>query len=194
MLAMKNKIIFMCLLLFLADRYVHAQPKSLFKKSHYQEVDFEDLMHRYLGKEAGSFNKLEGIYSVSCIITKTSKAFLSGRQKVKVVERRDNYARVAILKDWPDTQRDFIEVSLSYRVTNKYPIVGEMSTLAEGEAYIYKHIEPDGSTFDFSMAKGSIDLIEGQHSEMHRRKTITYKLSYMKIYPKAKGQEVVLGN
>lgn len=191
---MKTKILSLFLLFFLATISCHAQPKSLFNKSHYQEVDFEDLMHRYLGKEAGSFNKLEGIYSVSCIITKTNKAFLSGRQKVKVVERRDNYARVAILKDWPDTQRDFIEVSLSYHVTNRYPIVGEMSTLAEGEAYIYKHIEPDGSTFDFSMATGSTDLLEGQHSEMHRRKTIAYKLSYMKIYPKVKGQEMVLRN
>ena len=80
-------------------------------------------MHRYFGKEAGSINKLEGIYSVSCVITKSSKAFLSGRKKMKIVERKDNYARVAILKDWPGTKRDFIEVSLSYHVTNKYPIV-----------------------------------------------------------------------
>jgi hypothetical protein len=191
---MKTKFSFLLLLFAMATIGTYAQSKSLFKKSHYQEVDFEGLMHRYFGKEAGSFNKLEGIYSVSCLITKTSKAFLSGRQKVKVVERKDNYARVAILKDWPEAQRDFIEVSLSYHVTNKYPIVGELSTLAEGEAYIYKHIEPDGSIFDFSMATGSADLIEGQHTEMRGRKTIAYKLSYMKIYPKVKGQEVVRGN
>ena len=191
---MKTKVLSLFLLLALAAHCSYSQPRSLFKKSHYQEVDFEGLMHRYLGKEAGSFNRLEGIYSVSCVITKTSKTFLTGKQKVKVVERKDNYARVAILKDWPGTQRDFIEVSLSYHATNKYPIVGEMSTLAAGEAYIYKHIEPDGSTFDFSMATGSTDLIEGQHSEMRGRKTIAYKLSYMKIYPKTKGQEIVLGN
>jgi hypothetical protein len=73
-------------------------------------------------------------------------------------------------------------------------VVGELSTLSAGEAYIYKHIEPDGSTFDFSMAAGSLDLLEGEHSEMEKRKTITYKLSYMKIYPKVKTQEFVSGN
>ncbi len=182
---------FLCLLLLAQPTFSQSKSKSIFKKSHYQGVDFEDLMHRYFGKEAGSFNKLEGIYSVSCVITKSSKSFFTGQLKVKVVERKDNYARVAILKDWPGANRDFIEVSLSYHVTDKYPIMGELSTLSAGEAYIYKHIEPDGTSSDFSMAASSLDLIEGEHSEMHRRKTITYKLSYMKLYPKEKAQEVV---
>jgi hypothetical protein len=148
---MKTKAIMLFLLLTVGPYYSYSQvkSKSFFKKPHYQEIDFEDLMHRYLGKEAGMYSKLEGIYSVSCTITRTSKAFLSNRQKVKVVERKDNYARVALLKDWPGTSRDFIEVSLSYHITNKYPIVGEVSTLAEGEAYIYRHVEPDGSVHDF---------------------------------------------
>ena len=193
---MKIKFIIFIFLLVVTFGYSYGQSrtKRIFKKPHYQEVDFEDLMHRYFGKEAGSFNKLEGIYSVSCVITKSNRAFLSGRKKVKIVERKDNYARVAILKDWPGTKRDFIEVSLSYHVTNKYPIVGEVSTIAEGEAYIYKHIEPDGSVYDFSVVAGATDLIEGEHSEMLRRKTITYKLSYMKIYPKTKTTEMVLSN
>jgi hypothetical protein len=191
---MKSKLLLLlCICLATFSLQAQSKSKSLFKKSNYEEVDFEGLMHRYFGKEAGTFNKLEGIYSVSCVITKTSRNFLTGQLKVKVVERKDNYARVALLKDWPGTHRDFIEVSLSYHVTNKYPIVGELSTLSAGEAYIYKHIEPDGSTVDFSMAASSLDLIEGEHSEMEKRKTITYKLSYMKIYPKEKTQEFVSG-
>lgn len=186
-----KSLTFLCL--FLITQGAFAQSKSIFKKSNYEELKFEDLMHRYFGKETGTFNKVEGIYSVSCVITKTSKSFLTGQLKVKVVERKDNYARVAILKDWPGSNRDFIEVSLSYHVANKYPIVGVMSTLSAGEAYIYKHIEPDGSSRDFSMASGS-DMIDGEYSEMHRRKTITYKLSYMKIFPKSTSQEFVSGN
>jgi hypothetical protein len=189
-----KSITLMCLLLLAQTTFAQTKSKSFFKKSHYQEVDFEDLIHRYFGKETGSFNKLEGIYSVSCVITKSSKSFFTGQLKVKVVERKDNYARVAILKDWPGSNRDFIEVSLSFHVTDKYPIVGEMSTLSTGEAFIYKHIEPDGSSMDFSMATNSPDLIDGEHSEMNKHKTITYKLSYMKIYPKEKGQEFASGN
>lgn len=189
-----KSITLLCLLLLAQTTFAQTKSKSIFKKSHYQEVDFEDLMHRYFGKETGSFNKMEGIYSVSCVITKSSKSFFTGQLKVKVIERKDNYARVAILKDWPGSNRDFIEVSLSYHITNKYPIVGEMSTLSTGEAFIYKHIEPDGSSMDFSMATNSPDLIDGEHSEMNKRKTITYKLSYMKIYPKEKVQEFASGN
>jgi hypothetical protein len=122
---MKSKLpLFLCLFLLAVGLQAQNKSKSLFKKSQYEEVDFEGLMHRYFGKAEGSFNKLEGIYSVSCVITKTSKNFFTGQLKVKLVERKDNYARVAILKDWPGTHRDFIEVSLSYHVTNKYPIVG----------------------------------------------------------------------
>lgn len=171
-----------------------SQSKARFKKTRYEEIDIENLIHRYFGKETGGFTQLEGIYSVSCLIIKSSNAFLTGQLKEKIVERKDNYARVALIRDWPGTGRDFIEVSLSYHVANKYPIVGELTALSSGaEAYIYRHIEPDGSVRDFSMASSLPDLIEGQFSEMHGRSTITYQLSYMKIYPKDRSQEVVFG-
>ncbi|MBL7857113.1 MAG: hypothetical protein JNM57_05435 [Cyclobacteriaceae bacterium] len=166
---------------------VLAQAKSKYrlKKPVYEEVDFEEMIRRYFGKHSGSYNSLEGIYSVSCIITKTSVNFLTGRESVRVVERKDNYARVAIMKDWPGSKRDFIEVTMSYHIANKYPIVGEFTALAEGKGILYKHIEPDGSTFSYSMIFDSSELLEGEFSDMHKRKTITYKLSYLKIYPKA---------
>jgi hypothetical protein len=153
------------------------------RKTNYEEVDFEDLVHRYVGK--GSGHPLEGIYSVSCVITKRNKKFLSKAERIRIVGRKDNYGRVAILKDWPGAKRDFIEVSLSYRDAKKYPIVGHVSFLADSEGMIYSHIEPDGSTLTFSMLSESIELIEAEYSDMQKRKTITYRLSYLKIYPKA---------
>lgn len=191
---MTSKFLSIGLLLLVHVSLAQPKPTTFLKKTPYEVVDFEDLMHRYLGKETGSFNRLEGIYSVSCVITKSSKAFFTGQLKVKVVERKDNYARVAILKDWPGSQRDFIEVSLSYHISNVYPIMGELSAFASGgQAFIYKHIEPDGSYRDFSMAPSVPDLIEGEFSEMRKRKTITYKLSYVKLYPKDQPQELVAG-
>jgi hypothetical protein len=183
---------FLCV--FLIAQVVFAQSKSMFKKSRYEEIDIENLIHRYFGKDTGGFTSLEGIYSVSCLITKSSHAILTGQLKERIVERKDNYARVALIRDWPGTGRDFIEVSLSYHVANKYPIVGELIALSSGgEAYIYRHIEPDGSGRDFSMASSLPDMIEGQFSEMQGRSTITYQLSYMKIYPKDRSQDVVFG-
>ena len=93
----------------------------------------------------------------------------------------DNYARVAILKDWPTSKREFIEVSMSYRDAKKYPIVGSLERVASGPGLIYTHIEPDGSFLSFSMINEEQELIEGQFSKMQNRKTITYILSYIKI-------------
>jgi len=185
---------FTLLCLLLVAQATFAQPKSIFKKSKYQEIDIEDLMHRYFGKDAGSFTKIEGIYSVSCVITKSSKALLTGQVKENVLEKKDNYARVALIKDWPGSSRDIIEVSLSYHVANKYPIVGELTSLASGgETYIYKHFGPEGSVQNFSMVSVLPDMIEGRYSEVKGRTTVTYTLSYIKIFPKERSTEVVFG-
>jgi hypothetical protein len=159
------------------------KPLRMMKKYTYEEVDFEDMIRRYFMKETS--HHAEGIYSVSCVITKTSKVFLSSREKTKIVERHDNYARVAIVKDFVGSKRDFIEVSLSYRDAKKYPVVGVLNSLSDGPGFVYHHTEPDGKVITISMFSESPDLMEGEYSRMQRRKTITYKLSYLKIYPKS---------
>lgn len=150
------------------------------KKTVYEEVDFENVMKRYFGKSFGY--SIEGIYSVSCAITKRNKRFLSRAERIRVVARQDNYAKVAIMKDWPTANRDFIEVSLSYRKANSFPIMGELDVMANGAGYIYTHIEPDGERFTFSMLE-SDGLLEAEYSVAEKRRTVTYRLSYLKIYP-----------
>jgi hypothetical protein len=152
------------------------------KKTIYEEVDFENVMKRYFGKSFGY--SIEGIYSVSCVITKRNKKFLSKAERIRVVGRQDNYAKIAIMKDWPTSNRDFIEVSLSYKKANHFPIMGELHAVADGAGYIYTHIEPDGERVAFSMLE-SDGLLEAEYSHVERRKTITYRLSYLKIYPTA---------
>lgn len=158
----------------------YPQAASRAKKTVYEEVDFENVMKRYFGKSFGY--SIEGIYSVSCVITKRNKKFLSRAERIRIVGRQDNYAKVAIMKDWPSSGRDFIEVSLSYRKANHFPIMGELDIVADGPGYIYTHIEPDGEKMSFSMLE-SEGLLEGEYSHIEKRKTITYRLSYLKIYP-----------
>ena len=152
------------------------------KKTTYEEVDLENVMKRYFGKSFGY--SIEGIYSVSCVITKRNKKFLSKAERIRVVGRQDNYAKVAIMKDWPSSTRDFIEVSLSYRKANHFPIMGELNIAGDGAGYIYTHIEPDGERLGFSMVE-SDGLLEAEYSIVEKRTTITYRLSYLKIYPTA---------
>jgi len=162
--------------------------QSLFKlkpnKFHYEEVKFEDLIKRYFEKEMNPLSAFEGIYSVSCVITKRGRNFITGMENERIVQRKDNYARVAIIKDRPSSSRDYLEVSLSYREADKYPIIGEFNVLSEGRGLIYNHFEPDGSSLSFSM-KSDSEIMDGEYSVMEGNKTITYKLSYLRIYPKS---------
>lgn len=153
------------------------------KKTTYEEVDLENVMKRYFGKSFGY--SIEGIYSVSCTITKRNRKFLSKAERIRVVARQDNYAKVAIMKDWPTSSRDFIEVSLSYRKANSFPIMGELDIMANRAGYVYTHIEPDGEHLVFSMLE-SEGLLEAEYSVVEKRKTVTYRLSYLKIFPTEK--------
>lgn len=182
----KHILSFVLAIVFLGQTdsvFSQSKSKQRSKKSPYAEMSFEDMIRRYYEKQVGTFNAVEGIYSVSCVIVKKGNN-LFGVYRERILERKDNYARVAILKDRPQSTHDFIEVSLSYHEADKYPIMGELTVLSEGRGLIYKHLEPDGSVMSFAM-KDETDLIEGEYSVMHGRKTITYRLSYLKIYPKA---------
>jgi hypothetical protein len=159
---------------------VSAQENKKLKKTIYEEVDLENVMKRYFGKSFGY--AIEGIYSVSCVITKRNKKFLSKSERIRIVGRQDNYAKVAIMKDWPTANRDFIEVSLSYKKANHFPIMGELDIMANGAGYVYTHLEPDGQRLSFSMVENE-GLLEAEFSEIEKRKTVTYRLSYLKIFP-----------
>jgi len=189
-----KKLVVLLITLFSVVSILHAQQnvksKNRGKSSAFEEMDFEGMMRRYFGKDSGPMNSTEGIYSVSCIVKKTTRGFLTGKEKVKVVERKDNYARIALLKDWPGTNREYIEVSLNARNALKYPIIGEVNTLSEGAGLIYKHYEPGKVGLTFSMMSLHPEILEGVRSEMDGRKLITYTLSYLKIYPKENNNEV----
>lgn len=172
----------------LSAEVTEAQPNLRMKKADYEEVDFENVMKRYFGKSFGY--AIEGIYSVSCVITRRNKKFLSKAERIRIIGRQDNYAKVAIMKDWPSSNRDFIEVSLSYKKANHFPVMGELHTMADGAGYMYTHIEPDGERLTFSMLE-SEGLLEAEYSQIEKRKTITYRLSYLKIYPTVSDQVTV---
>lgn len=159
--------------------------KGRLRQDHYEKIDFEGLMHRYLSKSASDSKTLEGIYSVSCVITKRGMSFLTGNEKEKTVQRQDNYARVAIIKDVPGSGKEYIEISLDEKLSVRYPIVGEFNSLSEGDGFIYNHIEPDGKTVSFTFTNEQNDILDGVLAGMKGRKTITYKMTYLKVFPKS---------
>jgi len=181
---------FIISLLFSASLASYAQRPSA-KRFRHEQVSFEDMIHRYLHRDGSPASEVEGIYSVSCIITKSKRHWLTGKEIVRVEDRKDNYARVAVMKETLSLQRDFIEVSMSSKDATQYPIVGEFAGLADGSGYVYKHIEPTSEVISFSMLLTQPDLLEGQFSQSKRKKIITTHLSYFKLYPKIIKEGVV---
>jgi hypothetical protein len=136
-------------------------------------------------KDGREVYPLEGIYSVTCTVAKRYKSWPWKVQKEKIVLVKENYAKVAILKDWPGANREFVELSLIQKDVPKYPIVGEFNQWKEGEGYVYKHTEPKGQlmSYTFLLDKDG-DVIEGVRSEIRRSKTIVFTLTYVKTFPK----------
>ena len=178
----------LCLMALVFSFTGHAQSQRS-KRFQHEQVSFEDMIHRYLHRDGTSAQPVEGIYSVSCIITKSKKHWLTGKQVVRVLDRKDNYARVAIIKETLDKKRDFMEVSLSNKDATKYPVVGMLVTILDGEGFKYLHTEPDGKVLTFSMLLTHDDLLEGQFVSSRRKALITTRLSYFKLFPKPEGEE-----
>lgn len=157
------------------------------RRTVYHEVDLEEIIRRNIAKTYDEGNpSIEGIYTVSVVITKKGRSILSLSGNERIVLRKDNYAKVAILKDWPDSKNDFIEVSISSKNQIRYPIVGEINRLAEGGGFIYKHIEPKGEeyTFTFLYDESKPDILEGVYTTAKNNVEVVYKLTYVKVYPK----------
>lgn len=151
------------------------------KNSAFKQVDFQDLINRYMKREEN--NSIEGVYSVSAIVTKKAKNLL-GVLKDKTTDRRENYAKVAILKE-KSNGRDYIELSLNKKDLASYSIVGEFNIAANGDILVYKHFEPKAkeTSYTFTLSENS-EILEGVRVENDRNAQITYKLIYVKLTPK----------
>lgn len=156
------------------------------KKSVYKQVDLEEMIRRYIAKTHQESSSIEGIYTVSGVITKKGRTLFSPSGNERTVLRKDNYARVAILKDWPGSNTEYVEISLNERNAPRYPIVAELNELSEGGGFTYKHIEPKGEvmTFTFLYDQAKSDILEGVHTKTKNNVEVTYKLTYVKVYPK----------
>jgi hypothetical protein len=154
--------------------------KTSSRPSPFQQVDFLSLVKRYMKKD--NLNPVEGIYSVSGSVTKRKKGLLGGDEKEKTTDRKENYAKVAILLDPGDTGRDFIELSLDKEDLPAYSIVGEFNKASGGNMLVYKHLDSKGknTSFTFTMDPNG-DLLEGIRVEKDGSATITYKLTYVKL-------------
>jgi hypothetical protein len=156
------------------------------KVSPYEQINFNEMVSRYVNKDKSSVGSIEGIYSVSSLVSKKGKGLLSATEKEKIVDRDENFSKVAIIQDSQHPGREYLEVPLDKDFLPSYSIRGEFTGLSDGNILVYKHFEPRGKivsyTFSYDQAR---DILEGVRKENNGSFEFTYKLTYLKLAPKA---------
>lgn len=168
------------------ERLMYKAHKVKEKASPLEQVSLEEMIERYMAKDQSSLGTIEGIYSVSSVVTKKGKAVFSSREKEKITDRKENYSRVAIIRDNSEAGREFIEIVIDKTHVTSYPVYGEFSTMAESNLLLYKHFDSKAraTSYTFTYDK-SKDVLEGIRTDnASNNRTITYKLTYVKISPK----------
>src|SRR4051812_7946597 len=87
------------------ERLMIMGQKQKEKASKLEQVDLQEMVERYMAKDQTSVGTIEGIYTVSSIVTKKGKAILSSREKERVTDRKENYSKVAIIRDNSESGR-----------------------------------------------------------------------------------------
>jgi hypothetical protein len=150
-----------------------------------EQVDFHFMVDRYMNKSQASIGTIEGIYSVSSVVIKSKKSFL-GQEKEKVKAQEEHYSKVAIIRDDRSPDREYIEVSLNKEKMPSFSIVGEFKELSESNLLMYKHFEARAKATSYTFSYDKVkDILEGIRTESVNNAIITYKLTYVKLEPKA---------
>jgi hypothetical protein len=151
----------------------------------FEQVNFHELVQRYMSKENSSIGTIEGIYSVSIVVTKKGKGLMSSVEREKVIERKENYTKVAIIRDAGDANREYFEVSLDNESLPSYSVRGEFTRMTEANILIYNRLEPRGKTTTYTFTYDySRDMLEGVRKENSGQSEFTYNLTYIKLHPK----------
>jgi hypothetical protein len=155
------------------------------KVSPYEQMHFNTIGKLYFAKDKTSVGTIKGIYSVSNLVTKKGRGAMSSIDEEKVVDRNENYSQVAIIQDKNTSGREYLEVPLDKEYVPSYSIRGELTEMTDGNILVYKHFEPRGKRFSYTFTYDKThDILDGLRTEDDGSFTITYKLTYLKLFPK----------
>lgn len=172
----------LCLLVMLSLQgcFIPMPSKPAAKPSAFRQMNFQELIHRYM--EKANSNSIEGVYAVSGMVIKKGKS-LMGAPKEKTTDRKENYARVAILRE-KEGGKDYIELSLNKADQTSYSIIGDFKQAASGNIFVYNHYDPKGKDASFTFTRDETgDILEGVRVENQGGTEITFKLTYVKLKP-----------
>lgn len=153
--------------------------------SSFEQLNFVELTRKYIDKQKADPANLEGIYSVTSIVMKKSKGLFATEERERVIDQKDHYAQVAVIRDNSRNNREYIEVPVDKTTNATYSVRGEFTTMSEGNILVLKHFEPKGKVLNYAFTYDhDKDILEGIRTETSGSVTYTYKLIFVRLYPK----------
>ena len=132
----------------------------------------EESIKKYLDENKENLDPIEGIYSVS-------KNTERGIGKLSFSQKKNDFARVAIIKNTEASTPAFDEFWLEGLDLPKYSKTAEFTRIQKSSAYLSKRLSPEaGASYSFAYdeAAGAMEgILKGSMN--------TKVLYYLKVYP-----------
>ena len=104
-----------------------------------------------------------------------------------LIDQKDNWATLAIIKDTSSLTREFIEINLQQGDFPKYAITAAFTKASNGLIYLSKQFSPDGSSSNENFVwDNELGMLLSEKTEFYKGNKFTIKRYYLKTYPKSK--------
>jgi S1-C subfamily serine protease len=157
---------------------VLAQKKNSNKSNNWEYYNGTDKSIREYFDD--NFKKLDPVEGAFTISHKIYNAYGS------LIEQKDNWQTLAIIRDSSSLTREFIEINLQQGDFPKYAITAEFTKASNGLIYLSKQYSPDGSSSNENFVwDNELGMLISEKTEFQKGKKYTIKRYYLKTYPKS---------
>jgi S1-C subfamily serine protease len=159
-------------------------PTSAVRRGTFESYPINDAAFRhYLDSARSNLDPIEGIWTVNATTT-------VGLRK----QDHPNYATVAILRDTANSERDFIEVTLSGEGWQRNAITAHFSKTAYSKVYTAKEFDANASYTMWNFALEESGLLHATTSTIENGWQVEREIYYVKVYPPFEQGKKVSGN
>jgi len=103
-----------------------------------------------------------------------------------LIDQKDNWATLAIIKDTSSLTREFIEINLQQEDFPKYAITAEFTKASNGLIYLSKQFSPKGSSSNENFVwDNELSVLFSEQTKFYKGMNFTIKRYYLKTYPKS---------
>jgi len=137
----------------------------------------EQNLRGYFDCNIDKLDPIEGIFTIS------SKYYNSYGS---IVDQKDNWGTLAIIKDTNSFTREFKEINLIQGDFPQYAITAEFTKASNGLIYLSKQFSPDGSSSNENFVwNNDLGMLISEKIEYYQGDKFTIKRYYLKTYPKS---------